>query len=94
MANGEKKDVTEVTQEQLDQGQQIFVDIVAKYYGDPDYRAKMDADPTGTLKSEGFDFPEGVKIRLLFNTDKLMHVVLPVPTVVANAMVSDLNKSG
>lgn len=86
-----KTDVMKISQEQIDQGQQLFADIVAKYYGDPDYKAKMDADPTEALRSEGFDFPEGVKVRLLFNTDKLMHVVLPVPTVVADA-ASNLKK--
>ena len=67
------------TAEDLAQTQQLYADIVAKYYGDPDFKAKMQADPTATLKAEGWKVPEGVSIKLLFDTDSLRHVVLPTP---------------
>lgn len=57
----------------------LYADIVAKYYGDPDFKAKMDADPTATLQAEGWKVPEGKSIKLLFDTDNLRHVVLPTP---------------
>ena len=65
--------------EDLAQTQQLYADIVAKYYGDPDFKAKMTADPTGTLKAEGWNVPEGASIKLLFDTDSLLHIVLPTP---------------
>ena len=78
-SKGRFTSLEEITPELVEKGQQVFADVVAKYYGDPDYKAKLDADPTGVLRAEGFEFPEGVKVKLLFNTDKLMHVVLPMP---------------
>ena len=52
---------------------------MARYYSDPDFRAKVDADPAATLKAEGFNFPGGARVKLLFNTESLMHIVLPYP---------------
>ena len=67
------------TPEQIEHNRRTYVDIVAKYYGDPDFKAAVDADPTRVLKAEGLDVPEGAEVKLLFNTDKLLHIVLPVP---------------
>lgn len=67
------------TREELDRNQRIYSDVVAKYYGDPDFKAKMDADPTAVLKAEGMDLPEGVTVKLLFNDDKVLNIVLPLP---------------
>ena len=69
----------ELTPERIERNQRIYADVIARYYGDPDFRAKMDADPTRMLKAEGFDVPEDVTIRLLFNTDNLLNIVLPAP---------------
>ena len=63
----------------IDHNQKIYADIVAKYYGDPDFKAKMDADPTRTLRAAGMLIPEGTTIKLLFNTENLAHLVLPAP---------------
>ena len=65
--------------EQHERNQRIYTDIVAKYYGDPDFKARMDADPTAVLRAEGLDVPEGARVELLFNTDNLVHIVLPAP---------------
>ena len=71
---------SDLTPEQIERGQQIFADVVARYYSDPDFRAKVDADPAATLKAEGFSFPGGARVKLLFNTESVMHIVLPHPT--------------
>ncbi len=70
---------SKLTREQVERNQRIYSDVVAKYYGDPDFKAKVDADPTAVLKAEGLDVPEGARVELLFNTEKLMHIVLPMP---------------
>ena len=72
--------IADLSPEQIERGQQIYADIVAKYYGDPDFKAKVDADPTGVLAAEGFEIPKGAKVKLLFNTEKLLHIVLPAPS--------------
>ena len=66
-----------ITNEEFERSQRVFANVVAKYYGDPDFKAKVDADPTGTLRDEGMNIPPGVTVKLLFNTGKVMHVVLP-----------------
>ena len=71
--------LAELTPERVEHNKRIYADVVTRYYGDPEFRAKMDEDPTGVLKAEGFDVPEGVTVRLLFNTDDLLHLVLPAP---------------
>ncbi len=68
-----------LTPEQVARNQQIYADVVAKYYGDPDFKAEMDASPTEVLKREGFDIPGDAKVKLLFNTEHLLHIVLPAP---------------
>ena len=62
-----------------ERNQRIYTDVVARYYGDPDFKARMDADPAAVLRAEGLDVPEGARVELLFNTDELVHIVLPAP---------------
>ncbi len=68
------------SQDDMQKRSQLYTDVVAKYYGDPDFKAKMDADPAGVLRAEGFDIPEGVKVKLVFNTPNRMHILLPAPS--------------
>ena len=71
--------LAELTPERVERNQQVYADIVAKYYGDPDFKAKVDADPTRVLQDEGLEIPAGAKVKLLFNTENLLHIVLPAP---------------
>ena len=57
----------------------VYADTVARYYGDPEFKAKVDANPDEALRAAGIWAPEGAKIKLLFNTGKRTHVVLPLP---------------
>ena len=77
--NNLDKALADLTPERVERNQQIYADVVAKYYGDPDFKAKVDADPTRVLKDEGLEIPEGANVKLLFNTEKLLHIVLPAP---------------
>jgi len=70
-------DVIDLDEKEFEKNQQAFSDVLAKYYGDPDFRAKLEADPTAVLKAEGVDIPPNTTVELLFNTDKLVHIVLP-----------------
>ena len=40
----------------------------------------MDANPTEVLKAEGLEIPEGTRVQLLFNSENLVHIVLPAPS--------------
>ena len=77
--NTPDKEIADLTPERVARNQQIYANIVAKYYGDPDFKAQMDADPTKVLKAEGLEMPDGAEVQLLFNTEKLLHIVLPAP---------------
>ena len=87
MANGKKAKFDEigVNPERLDRNQQVYADVVAKYWGDPDFKAKVDADPTSVLKAEGIAIPEGATVKLRFNTANLLHIVLPAKKVKSGA---------
>lgn len=73
------KIIADLTPERMEKNRQNYADLVAKYYGDPDFKAKVDANPTEVLKAEGMEIPEGTQVKLLFNTGNLLHVVLPPP---------------
>ncbi len=66
-----------IDEKDFERNQQAFSDVLARYYGDPDFRAKLEANPTEVLKGAGVDIPANSKVELLFNTDKLVHIVLP-----------------
>ena len=57
--------------------QQAFTDVLTRYYGDPDFRLKFETNPTGVLQDSGVPVPDDTKVELLYNTDKLVHIVLP-----------------
>ena len=61
----------------VQQRQEVYTNIVAKYYGDPDFKTQVDADPTTVLKAEGLIVPDGVEVKLAFNTPTVLHIVLP-----------------
>ena len=67
----------ELTSERIERNQEAYATVVDKYYGDPDFKARMDADPTAVLKDEGLEIPPGAEVKLLFNTESLLHIVLP-----------------
>ncbi len=75
--NTENTTTTEIDQKRFEKNQQAFSDVLAKYYGDPDFRAQMEADPTAILRAAGVDIPADTTVELLFNTDELIHIVLP-----------------
>ncbi|GAB3805384.1 hypothetical protein GCM10028798_27140 [Humibacter antri] len=56
----------------------VFAQVIAHSWGDPDYRAKLLADPTGTLADDaGFQVPEGKRVVIVEDTDDVIHLVLP-----------------
>ena len=61
----------------IDSGSSRYVDLVAKYYGDPEFRARMDADPAGTLRAEGFEIPAGAQVRIVTDSRQTVNIVLP-----------------
>jgi hypothetical protein len=55
-----------------------YQQIVAKAWANEVYRQRLLRDPAGALRSEGVSVPEGVEVKVLEDTPKLVHFVLPV----------------
>jgi len=51
--------------------------VIAKCWSDESFKQKLQADPVATLKAEGVTVPEGVAVKVLENTDKVFHLVIP-----------------
>ena len=41
------------------------------------FRQKLVRDPAGTLKQEGVDLPSGVSVKVMEDSDQVVHFVLP-----------------
>ena len=54
-----------------------FNDFVSRYYGNADYRRRVDADPVAALRENGIDLPGGVEIQVRVNTDDTFYLVMP-----------------
>jgi hypothetical protein len=53
--------------------------VIAKCWSDDDFKKKLLADPAATLKAEGvkFELPAGMTLKVVENTDKVFHLMLP-----------------
>jgi hypothetical protein len=53
--------------------------VITRAWSDPAYKAKLMADPHGALAEVGLQAPIGLNIKVVENTDNLLHLVLPAP---------------
>jgi Nitrile hydratase, alpha chain len=51
--------------------------LIAKCWSDEDFKRKLLADPAATLTAEGAEFPAGLSVKAVEDTDKLVHFVIP-----------------
>jgi hypothetical protein len=51
--------------------------VINKSWDDPEYKRRLLADPATVLRAEGVNLPKGVRVRVIEDTDKLLHLVLP-----------------
>lgn len=51
--------------------------LVAKAWADESFKQRLLADPVAVLKAEGLELPAGLTVKVLENTDKVFHLVLP-----------------
>jgi hypothetical protein len=51
--------------------------VIAKAWADEEFKRKLLADATAVLKAEGIEVPDGVAMRIVENTDKMLHLVIP-----------------
>src|SRR4029453_12623925 len=51
--------------------------VIARAWRDPSFKAKLLADPQGTLRQAGVSIPAGVTVKVVENTHAHFHFVLP-----------------
>jgi hypothetical protein len=57
--------------------EQQWSQLVARAWSDPAFKAKLLADPAAVLKENGIALPAGVTVKVVENTDKVVHLMLP-----------------
>src|SRR5258707_769645 len=67
----------------------VYAQIVSKAWADPAFKAKLLADPMTALKEAGHTVPAGLIVKVVENTDKEVHLVLPArPTELSDAQLN------
>jgi hypothetical protein len=51
--------------------------IVTRCWEDEAFKQQLMADPNGVLKAEGAPVPEGITVKVVEDTDRLVHLVIP-----------------
>ena len=64
-------------EQQHEDTMRAFQKVVAKTWSDPAFKARLTADPRRVLAEHGVSIPEGVEVKIVENTDTLVHVALP-----------------
>jgi hypothetical protein len=67
--------------------------LAAQARSDPALKAKLLADPVGVLKANGVTLPAGITVKVVENTDKLVHLVLPVKPPPAELSEEELHQA-
>jgi hypothetical protein len=52
--------------------------VVAMAWADEVFKHRLLSDPARVLKAQGVSIPKGAEVRIVEDTDKVFHVVLPV----------------
>lgn len=54
-----------------------FSQIIARAWTDEAFKARLLREPATVLRENGISVPDGVEVRVLENTKKVFHLVLP-----------------
>lgn len=56
--------------------EKLLSQISARCWSDPAFKQQLLSDPYGTLKSEGVNVPEGMRINVVENTEMVFNFVI------------------
>jgi hypothetical protein len=59
--------------------QTMFAEVIAKAWADGDFKARLVADPAGTLAAEGIELPPGLKLNVIADAPGTATFVIPPP---------------
>ena len=54
-------------------------ELVARAWADPAFKARLLADPEAVLAEHGVAMPAGFQVRVVEDTDRVVHLTLPPP---------------
>jgi hypothetical protein len=60
-----------------EQGKKIG-QVITKAWNDESFKQRLLADTMAVLKEEGVDVPAGLEVRAVENTEKLVHMIIPL----------------
>jgi hypothetical protein len=67
--------------------------LVAKAWDDPAFKQRLLADPAAVLKENGLKVPAGVQVKVVENTDKVVHLTLPAKPSPAELSEEELHRA-
>jgi hypothetical protein len=69
-----------------------FGQIVAKAWQDDAFKKRLLANPSAVLKEQGLEVPKGTEIRVVENTDQIVHLTIPAKPREGELSHDDLEK--
>ena len=57
--------------------QKAYGKLVAKAWSNDDFKIKLLNDPMEVFKDHDIEVPEGIEVRMVENTEKITHFILP-----------------
>lgn len=66
-----------MVQDERTQGRARWGQVVARAWRDPAYKQQLLAEPAAVLREAGIEVPAGQQVRVVENTDQVVHLVLP-----------------
>jgi hypothetical protein len=67
--------------------------VINKCWHDKEFKRRLVADPAKILEAEGIFLPEGVAVRVIADTENVMHLVLPADATGHPASADDSIKT-
>jgi len=55
----------------------IMAEVLSRAISDDEYRKKLIKSPNATLEEAGLEIEPGIEVRVLENTEKIRHVIIP-----------------
>jgi hypothetical protein len=56
-----------------------WTEVVARAWSDEDFKKRLLAEPVAVLKEAGCGVPKGLQLKVVENTERLVHFILPPP---------------
>ena len=66
---------------------------VARAWADPAFKAKLIANPAAGLRENGIQVPAGITIKVVENTDQVLHLTLPLPPAPEELTEEELHRA-